>query len=113
MVRVFDTSATIKLICLCKLIHPAIERDEDNHTAFKMLIGEYYEPHQLVFADESHFHRLTLRRRLRVDVALGGEISSSVGRGMLIGLIMQPQTNMLRISRGCLEFCWMVISLLR
>ena len=29
---------------------------------FKMIVGEHYQPEQLVFADESHFNRLTLRR---------------------------------------------------
>jgi hypothetical protein len=29
---------------------------------YKMLIGEHYEAHQLVFVDESHFNRIMLRR---------------------------------------------------
>jgi len=27
-----------------------------------MLVGEYFSPEHFVFADESHFNRLTLRR---------------------------------------------------
>jgi hypothetical protein len=43
------------------ITRPAIERNEDERAAYKLLIGEHYEPHQLVFADESAFNRITLR----------------------------------------------------
>ena len=41
---------------------PAIERNEDDRTAFKMLIGEHFRADQVVVADESHFNRLSTRR---------------------------------------------------
>ena len=41
---------------------PALEHDEADRAAYKMLIGEHFKPEHLVFADESHFNRLTLRR---------------------------------------------------
>ncbi|OJT10703.1 hypothetical protein TRAPUB_12796 [Trametes pubescens] len=42
---------------------PAVERNERDRMAYKMLIGEHFQPHHLVFADETHFNRITLRRR--------------------------------------------------
>ena len=41
---------------------PAIEPDEVDRARYKMLVGEHFQPQHLVFADESHFNRLTLRR---------------------------------------------------
>ncbi|TFY62431.1 hypothetical protein EVG20_g6705 [Dentipellis fragilis] len=45
-----------------KVTRPAIERNERHRLAYRLLIGEQYQPDQLVFVDESHFNRLTLRR---------------------------------------------------
>jgi hypothetical protein len=65
---------TMKQVCLCSLktnshcanewqvTRPAIERDEGDRAAYKMLVGEHFCPAQLVFADESHFNRLALRQ---------------------------------------------------
>ncbi|THU85206.1 hypothetical protein K435DRAFT_602312, partial [Dendrothele bispora CBS 962.96] len=36
-----------------KITRPAQERDEEDVAAFQMLIGQYYQPEQLVFCDES------------------------------------------------------------
>jgi hypothetical protein len=44
------------------ITRPAVERDEDDRATFKLLVGQHFRPEQLVFADESHFNRLTLRR---------------------------------------------------
>jgi len=41
---------------------PAIEQDERDRAEYKMLIGAHFQPEHLVFADESHFNRLSLRR---------------------------------------------------
>lgn len=43
-------------------MRPAIEQDERDRAEFKMLVGEHFQPHHLVFADESHFNRMSLRR---------------------------------------------------
>ncbi|KAH9014492.1 hypothetical protein EDB85DRAFT_1876357 [Lactarius pseudohatsudake] len=40
----------------------ALERNELDRAEFRTLINTHYSPEQLVFADESHFNRLTLRR---------------------------------------------------
>lgn len=45
-----------------QITRPAIEQNEEERIAYKMKIGENYEPFQLVFADESAFNRMTLRR---------------------------------------------------
>ena len=45
-----------------QLTRPALERNEHDRREFKALINRYFRPEQLVFADESHFNRLTLRR---------------------------------------------------
>ena len=39
-----------------------MERNEQDRQEFRTLINTQYRPEQLVFADESHFNRLTLRR---------------------------------------------------
>jgi DDE superfamily endonuclease len=39
-----------------------LERNEQDRAEFQTLIRTYFRPEQLVFADESHFNRLTLRR---------------------------------------------------
>jgi transposase len=39
-----------------------MERNEQDREEFKTLIRTHFRPDQLVFADESHFNRLTLRR---------------------------------------------------
>ena len=39
-----------------------MERNEQDREEFKNLIDTHFSPEQLVFADESHFNRLTLRR---------------------------------------------------
>ena len=39
-----------------------MERNEEDRAEFKRNIAVHYRPEQLVFADESHFNRLTLRR---------------------------------------------------
>lgn len=40
----------------------ALERNEQDCIEYQTLIRTYFQPEQLVFADESHFNRLTLRR---------------------------------------------------
>jgi len=40
----------------------ALERNEQDREEFRTLIKNYFRPESLVFADESHFNRLTLRR---------------------------------------------------
>ncbi|TFK58104.1 hypothetical protein BDN72DRAFT_741689, partial [Pluteus cervinus] len=59
----FDTRASIPTIYRTlqrqgltykKITRTAIERDEDDRAAYKMLIGEHFRPDQLVFIDESH-----------------------------------------------------------
>ena len=47
---------------LSQVTWPAIEQDERDRAEFKMLVGEHFMPEQLVFADESHFNRLSYRR---------------------------------------------------
>jgi hypothetical protein len=42
-------------------MRPALEQNDDERTAYKMLIGEHYKPAQLVFADESSYNRMTMR----------------------------------------------------
>ncbi|TFK70777.1 hypothetical protein BDN72DRAFT_746879, partial [Pluteus cervinus] len=37
-----------------KISRTAVERDEDDRAAYKLLIGEHFRPDQLVFIDESH-----------------------------------------------------------
>jgi transposase len=39
-----------------------LERNEQDREEYMALIAAHYRPEQLVFADESHFNRLTLRR---------------------------------------------------
>ena len=39
-----------------------MERNEEDREEFKRNVRVHYRPEQLVFADESHFNRLTLRR---------------------------------------------------
>ena len=39
-----------------------MERNEEDHAEFKRNIAVHYRPEQLVFTNESHFNRLTLRR---------------------------------------------------
>jgi DDE superfamily endonuclease len=39
-----------------------LERNEEDREEFKRNVRVHYRPEQLVFADESHFNRLTLRR---------------------------------------------------
>ncbi|KAH9020349.1 hypothetical protein EDB85DRAFT_1896218 [Lactarius pseudohatsudake] len=41
---------------------PPLERNEQGRAQFQTLINRHYSPEQLVFADESHFNRPTLRR---------------------------------------------------
>ncbi len=43
-------------------MQPAMERNEEDRAKFQTLIKTHYRPEQLVFADESHFNLLTLRR---------------------------------------------------
>jgi hypothetical protein len=50
------------MLTFFQLTHPALEQNEHDHREFKALINMYFQPEQLVFADESHFNRLTLRR---------------------------------------------------
>ncbi|KIK75071.1 hypothetical protein PAXRUDRAFT_173897, partial [Paxillus rubicundulus Ve08.2h10] len=45
-----------------KLTRPAIKRNEARRAAYTLHMGQSYEPHQLVFVDESHLNRLTTRR---------------------------------------------------
>ena len=45
-----------------QITHPALERNEEDREEFKAIMASEYYPEQLVFADESHFNRLTLRR---------------------------------------------------
>ncbi|KAF8838045.1 hypothetical protein BDN67DRAFT_972085, partial [Paxillus ammoniavirescens] len=45
-----------------KLTRPAIERNEARRAAYKLHMGQSYEPHQLVFVDESHLNCLTTWR---------------------------------------------------
>ena len=45
-----------------QLTRPALERNEHDRWEFKSLIDRYFWPDQLVFANESHFNQLTLRR---------------------------------------------------
>ena len=45
---------------VCQVTRPALEHDEYDRAAYRLLIGEHFEPWQLVFAGESHFNRLTL-----------------------------------------------------
>jgi hypothetical protein len=40
----------------------ALERNEQDRIEYQALIKTYFRPEQLVFADESHFNRLTMRR---------------------------------------------------
>jgi len=46
----------------CQVTRPAVERDENDRIAYKMLVGEHFLPEHLVFADECHFNRLSFRR---------------------------------------------------
>jgi hypothetical protein len=46
-----------------QVTRPAVERDEADRANYKMLVGEYFRPGHFVFADESHFNRLSLRRQ--------------------------------------------------
>ena len=41
---------------------PAVEQNDNERTAYKMLVGGHYEAHQLIFVDMSHFNRMTMRR---------------------------------------------------
>jgi len=44
------------------LTRSALERNEQDREEFKAIMARDYYPEQLIFADESHFNRLTLRR---------------------------------------------------
>ena len=43
-------------------MRPALERNEQDREEYWTLIATHFHPEQLIFADESHFNRLTLRR---------------------------------------------------
>jgi hypothetical protein len=58
-----SAQASILSLKFCQVTRPAIERDEDDRAAYKLLVGEHFQPEHFVFADESHFNRLTLRRQ--------------------------------------------------
>ena len=47
---------------LSQVTQPVIEQSERDRAEFKMLVGEHFQPEHLVFADKSHFNRLSLRR---------------------------------------------------
>lgn len=61
---------TVCCICLdrwqrphpIKVTRTALERNEQDRAEYRALIRTHFRPEQLVFADESHFNRLTLRR---------------------------------------------------
>ena len=40
---------------------PAVEQNDNECTAYKMLVGGHYEAHQLIFVDMSHFNWMTMR----------------------------------------------------
>jgi transposase len=44
------------------ITRPALERNELDRATFRDIVNAHYRPEQLVFADESHFNRLTMRR---------------------------------------------------
>ena len=44
------------------MTRPAQERNETDHAEYQLLIGMYFEPRQLVFADESAFDRQAARQ---------------------------------------------------
>ncbi|SRR6266404_4890515 len=50
------------MLTISKITRPAFERNEQDRQEYKMLIDRHFRPEQLVFADESHFNRITLRR---------------------------------------------------
>ena len=43
-------------------MRPALKQDEQDHEEYRILIVTHFCLAQLVFADESHFNQLTLRR---------------------------------------------------
>ena len=57
----FISSNTVHSYML-KITRPALEHNEQDHAEFHKLIAMHYHAEQLVFADESHFNWLTLRR---------------------------------------------------
>jgi hypothetical protein len=59
---VFYDQIQISSTNLSQVTRSAIERDERDRAQFKMLVGEHFQPEHLVFADESHFNRHSLRR---------------------------------------------------
>ncbi|KAI0247485.1 hypothetical protein BJV78DRAFT_910416 [Lactifluus subvellereus] len=50
---------------------PALEQNEQDCEEFKTLIDTHFCPEQLVFADESHFNRLMLRRPYAWSICVG------------------------------------------
>ena len=59
--RPFISLTTVHSYML-KITRPALERNEQDRAEFCEIIAAHYRAEQLVFADESHFNRLTLRR---------------------------------------------------
>jgi hypothetical protein len=57
-----DTFWYVYIVTWFQVTRPAIERDENNRAAFKLVVGEHFRADQLIFADESHFNWITLRR---------------------------------------------------
>ena len=61
MVRCLSLLASLRLTS-SKVTHPTLERNEQDCQEYMALVATHFHPDQLVFADESHFNRLTLRR---------------------------------------------------
>ncbi|KAH9975194.1 hypothetical protein BJV77DRAFT_931991, partial [Russula vinacea] len=57
-----ELQVELREVCTAEITRPALERNEQDREEFKNLIDTHFSPEQLVFADESHFNRLTLRR---------------------------------------------------
>ena len=64
---------TMKMVCclgllaslrltIYKVTCPALERNKQDYQEYMVLVAAHFHPDQLVFADKSHFNRLTLRR---------------------------------------------------
>ena len=110
-----------------QISHTAVERSEVDRANYKMLVGEHFRPGHFVFADESHFNRLTLRRSYgwaprgsrarRRDFFIRGQkyvrdVSDAASNysWFIIGILScLPYLSMV----SCTWRCWIILSMAR
>ena len=100
-------------------MQPALEHNEQDRTEFRDILTANYRAKQLVFADESHFNRLTLRRPytwLRCgERACCYEFSfRGIKYSMLLALSLDGILHLEVVENAVTgaDFCWFVEGLL-